>query len=138
MSVKQCLIDSRLTFLNPRVPPLSPAFSVGTWPSTCQTDTLQNIHMCLKILPLVLKFSRNSTFRLNKSRHRSKMTCNSVLVQKFNPGTGNLEWDLQAEDYDYVQEIARSGFADMLHDEERVIYTCYFNKLWISSLKFRI
>lgn len=49
------------------------------------------------------------------------MTSNAVLVQKFNPGTGNLEWDLQAEDYDYVQEIARSGFADMLHDEERVI-----------------
>ena len=45
---------------------------------------------------------------------------NNVLVQKFNPATGNLEWVLQQDDYDYVQEIARSGFADMLHDEERV------------------
>jgi len=43
-----------------------------------------------------------------------------ILVQKFNPTTGKLEWELQQEHYDYVQEIARSGFADMLHDEERV------------------
>lgn len=50
------------------------------------------------------------------------MSNNAVLVQKFNPGTGSLEWDLQAEDYDYTQEIARSGFADMLHDEERVYF----------------
>jgi hypothetical protein len=48
------------------------------------------------------------------------MSNNAILVQKFNPGTGNLEWDLQAENYDYTQEIARAGFADMLHDEERV------------------
>ena len=34
---------------------------------------------------------------------------NNVLVQKFNPATGNLEWELQRENYDYVQEIARSG-----------------------------
>lgn len=49
------------------------------------------------------------------------MSNNAILVQKFNPGTGNLEWDLQPENYDYIQEIARSGFADMLHDEERVM-----------------
>jgi len=65
-----------------------------------------------------LKLCRK-TSRFEKSRI-SKMSCNAVLVQKFNPGTGNLEWDLQAEDYDYTQEIARAGFADMLHDEERV------------------
>lgn len=75
--------------------------------------------MCLKICPHVLKFCRLS-YRLG-SRNFSKMTNKTVLVQKFNPGTGSLEWDLQAEDYDYTQEIARSGFADMLHDEERVI-----------------
>jgi hypothetical protein len=50
------------------------------------------------------------------------MSNNAVLVQKFNPGTGSLEWDLQAENYDYTQEIARAGFADMLHDEERVYF----------------
>ena len=52
-----------------------------------------------------------------------------------------MEWQLQTEDYDYTQEVARAGqfsqsislftpfssglshiegFADMLHDEERV------------------
>ena len=55
-----------------------------------------------------------------KSLHYSKMSKNAILIQKFNPGNGKLEWDLQEEDYDYTQEIARSGFADMLHDEERV------------------
>lgn len=48
------------------------------------------------------------------------MSDNSVLVQKFNPSTGKLEWELQAQNYDYLQELARAGFADMLHDEERV------------------
>lgn len=46
---------------------------------------------------------------------------NSIFVQKFCPGTGKLEWDLQPKNYDYLQEVARAGFADMLHDEERVI-----------------
>lgn len=49
-----------------------------------------------------------------------KMSENSVLVQKFNPSTGKLEWELQDQNYDYLQELARAGFADMLHDEERV------------------
>lgn len=48
------------------------------------------------------------------------MSENSVLVQKFNPSTGKLEWELQDQNYDYLQELARAGFADMLHDEERV------------------
>lgn len=57
------------------------------------------------------------------------MSHNAILVQKFNPGTGSLEWDLQAESYDYTQEIARSGFADMLHDEERNLkYNLALNK----------
>ena len=43
-----------------------------------------------------------------------------VLIQKFNPVTGMLEWELQKENYDYIQEVARAGFGDMLHDEERV------------------
>ncbi|CAG9561428.1 unnamed protein product [Danaus chrysippus] len=42
-----------------------------------------------------------------------------VFTQKRNPITGGTEWDVQHEDYDYHQEIARSAFADMLHDTER-------------------
>ncbi|KAG6446606.1 protein arginine N-methyltransferase 7 isoform X2 [Manduca sexta] len=42
-----------------------------------------------------------------------------VFTQKRNPITGSTEWDMQDEDYDYHQEIARSAFADMLHDTER-------------------
>lgn len=41
-------------------------------------------------------------------RKTAKMA-NSVLVQKFNPSTGKLEWELQKENYDFVQEIARAG-----------------------------
>ncbi|XP_049874174.1 protein arginine N-methyltransferase 7 isoform X2 [Pectinophora gossypiella] len=43
----------------------------------------------------------------------------NVFTQKRNPITGATEWDMQHEDYDYHQEIARSAFADMLHDTER-------------------
>ena len=43
-----------------------------------------------------------------------------VFVQNLNPLTGKQEWKMQAEDYDYQQEVARAGFADMLHDYERV------------------
>ncbi|XP_073946868.1 protein arginine N-methyltransferase 7-like isoform X2 [Choristoneura fumiferana] len=42
-----------------------------------------------------------------------------VFTQKRNPITGGTEWDVQHEDYDFHQEIARSAFADMLHDTER-------------------
>ena len=34
--------------------------------------------------------------------------------------TGKLDWEIQSEDYDYQQELARAGFADMLHDLDRV------------------
>lgn len=42
-----------------------------------------------------------------------------VFTQKRNPITGSTEWDVQDENYDFHQEIARAGFADMLHDTER-------------------
>ena len=35
--------------------------------------------------------------------------------------TQKMEWKNQPEDYDYQQEVARAAFADMLHDDERVI-----------------
>ena len=44
--------------------------------------------------------------------------------------TQKMEWKNQPEDYDYQQEVARAAFADMLHDDERVMmgqYTDYCN-----------
>ncbi|KAM4734820.1 protein arginine N-methyltransferase 7 [Anableps anableps] len=36
-----------------------------------------------------------------------------------NPTTGALDWVEESEEYDYHQEIARSCYADMLHDHDR-------------------
>ncbi|KAL0968259.1 hypothetical protein UPYG_G00264410 [Umbra pygmaea] len=36
-----------------------------------------------------------------------------------NPATGALDWVEESEEYDYHQEIARSSYADMLHDHDR-------------------
>lgn len=43
----------------------------------------------------------------------------SVFTKKLNFITGEYEWVIHDEDYDFHQEIARSAFADMLHDKER-------------------
>ncbi|KAK9503606.1 hypothetical protein O3M35_010131 [Rhynocoris fuscipes] len=42
-----------------------------------------------------------------------------TFVQKVNTLTGKMGWVLEDEYYDYHQEIARSMYADMLHDEDR-------------------
>lgn len=55
----------------------------------------------------------------------------STFTQKLNPITGNFEWILQNEDYDYHQEVARSSYADMLHDTER-------NKKYEAAIKVAI
>ncbi|RZC34261.1 protein arginine N-methyltransferase 7 [Asbolus verrucosus] len=55
----------------------------------------------------------------------------SIFIQKFNPITGINDWIVQQEDYDYHQEVARSSFADMLHDTER-------NQKYESALKSAI
>jgi protein arginine N-methyltransferase 7 len=44
----------------------------------------------------------------------------SIFTQNINPITGLTSWEERDPDYDYYQEIARSAFADMLHDHERV------------------
>lgn len=44
----------------------------------------------------------------------------SIFIQCLNPLTGTINWEEKDENYDYHQEIARSAFADMLHDHERV------------------
>lgn len=43
----------------------------------------------------------------------------SVFSNKVNPITGKTEWVMHDDDYDFQQEIARSSYADMLHDTER-------------------
>ncbi|XP_078684799.1 protein arginine N-methyltransferase 7-like [Branchiostoma floridae x Branchiostoma belcheri] len=42
-----------------------------------------------------------------------------VFRQTVNPTTGRTEWAAMDENYDYNQEVARSSYTDMLHDEER-------------------
>ncbi|XP_044271896.1 protein arginine N-methyltransferase 7 isoform X2 [Tribolium madens] len=55
----------------------------------------------------------------------------SIFIQKLNPMTGVNDWVVQQEDYDFHQEVARSSFADMLHDTER-------NKKYEMALKHAI
>lgn len=47
----------------------------------------------------------------------------SIFTQCLNPLTGTFTWEEKDENYDYHQEVARSAFADMLHDHERVSKT---------------
>lgn len=43
------------------------------------------------------------------------------MKQVWNAKLGTVEWQsIAADDYDFQQEIARSAFADMLHDDDRV------------------
>ncbi|XP_046582798.1 protein arginine N-methyltransferase 7-like [Haliotis rubra] len=62
------------------------------------------------------------------SRFISKM---STFVSHANPVTGKMDWIMQDENYDYHQEIARSAYADMLHDTER-------NQKYYDALKIAI
>ncbi|RXG53523.1 Protein arginine N-methyltransferase 7 [Armadillidium vulgare] len=84
-----------------------------------------------QFIPL-LKYLKNSNIILNWSwpsfsksvnLHFVSVTTNISKMQVFtpclNPVTGEKEWSLQPEDYDFKQEIARSSYADMLHDKER-------------------
>ncbi|XP_010148340.1 PREDICTED: protein arginine N-methyltransferase 7 isoform X2 [Eurypyga helias] len=43
-----------------------------------------------------------------------------IFCGRPNPTTGSMEWLEEDENYDYHQEIARSRYADMLHDKDRV------------------
>ncbi|KAG8437732.1 hypothetical protein GDO86_008444 [Hymenochirus boettgeri] len=42
-----------------------------------------------------------------------------VFCGRVNPTTGAMDWVEEDEHYDYHQEIARSSYADMLHDRDR-------------------
>ncbi|XP_011504420.1 PREDICTED: protein arginine N-methyltransferase 7 [Ceratosolen solmsi marchali] len=53
-------------------------------------------------------------------RQKYRCMCKmSIFTQNINPITGLTSWEERDPDYDYYQEIARSAFADMLHDHER-------------------
>ncbi|KAF7995961.1 hypothetical protein HCN44_007928 [Aphidius gifuensis] len=43
----------------------------------------------------------------------------SIFTRSFDPITGCSIWEEKHPDYDHHQEVARSAFADMLHDHER-------------------
>ncbi|CAH0381142.1 unnamed protein product [Bemisia tabaci] len=43
----------------------------------------------------------------------------SVFTETVNPITGACDWEMQDDEYDFHQEIARSSYADMLYDTER-------------------
>ncbi|XP_008551526.1 protein arginine N-methyltransferase 7 isoform X1 [Microplitis demolitor] len=55
---------------------------------------------------------------LNYSRY-IKLSKMSIFTQNYDPITGCSVWEEKNPDYDYHQEVARSAFADMLHDHER-------------------
>ncbi|XP_054391005.1 protein arginine N-methyltransferase 7 isoform X3 [Pongo abelii] len=42
-----------------------------------------------------------------------------IFCSRANPTTGSVEWLEEDEHYDFHQEIARSSYADMLHDKDR-------------------
>ncbi|XP_053304890.1 protein arginine N-methyltransferase 7 [Spea bombifrons] len=46
-------------------------------------------------------------------------TSMKVFCGRVNPTTGSVDWVEEDENYDYHQEIARSSYADMLHDKDR-------------------
>ena len=64
-------------------------------------------------LRLVSTFERKMTFNFN---------------QKFNPMSGQNEWQIGSEDSDEWQSVARSGFADMVNDSDR-------NRLYFKAIE---
>ena len=57
-----------------------------------------------------------------------------MFSSKLNTMTGRMDWVVLDEDYDYQQELARAGFADMLHDFERVRINLVKNKQDIPNI----
>ncbi|XP_063970018.1 protein arginine N-methyltransferase 7-like isoform X1 [Lytechinus pictus] len=67
--------------------------------------------------------TRHTLFTFQRPQlSRNYTTCRmsqAPLSSQVNPTTGALEWVVEDESYDYHQEIARSAYTDMLHDDER-------------------
>uniref|UniRef100_A0A0B6ZTI7 Protein arginine N-methyltransferase 7 n=1 Tax=Arion vulgaris TaxID=1028688 RepID=A0A0B6ZTI7_9EUPU len=53
------------------------------------------------------------------SQNQASFSESLTFLSHPNPVTGQMDWVVRHEDYDYLQEIARSGYGDMLHDEDR-------------------
>uniref|UniRef100_A0A8C0SBU8 Protein arginine N-methyltransferase n=1 Tax=Canis lupus familiaris TaxID=9615 RepID=A0A8C0SBU8_CANLF len=60
-----------------------------------------------------------------------------VFCGRANPTTGSVEWLEEDEHYDYHQEIARSSYADMLHDKDRNIKYYQGIRSAVSRMKAR-
>ncbi|GAB1597958.1 protein arginine N-methyltransferase 7-like isoform X1 [Argonauta hians] len=73
--------------------------------------------LLMSITPLLRARCRMLKCLLTSVQFRYNMS--TIFVSQFNPILGQNEWVLQDENYDYYQEIARSSYADMLHDTER-------------------
>ncbi|XP_067642449.1 protein arginine N-methyltransferase 7 [Eurosta solidaginis] len=43
----------------------------------------------------------------------------AIFTKVVNPLTGEKDWAVQSDDYDYQMELTCTGFGDMLHDRER-------------------
>ncbi|BFZ19308.1 hypothetical protein BsWGS_22346 [Bradybaena similaris] len=50
---------------------------------------------------------------------KAPLSANLTFVAHSNPVTGKMDWVVRDDNYDYLQEIARSGYGDMLHDKDR-------------------
>ncbi|XP_074603753.1 arginine methyltransferase 7 [Brevipalpus obovatus] len=61
----------------------------------------------------------SSVFSRMSSSVPGELQAKSVFTPCFNALTGGTQWRFMAEDYDYVQEIARCDYGDMLWDQER-------------------
>ena len=64
----------------------------------------------------------NPTRIKNESKRLMAKVKERMFASKINTMTGRLDWEILDEDYDYQQELVRAGFADMLHDHERVCF----------------
>ncbi|XP_045389369.1 protein arginine N-methyltransferase 7 isoform X2 [Lemur catta] len=60
-----------------------------------------------------------------------------VFCGRANPTTGSVEWLEEDEHYDYHQEIARSSYADMLHDKDRNVKYYHGIRAAVSRVKDR-
>lgn len=70
--------------------------------------------------------------RLEKSRIGKELS----FVSRLNCMTGKVEWVELPDEYDYHQEIARSAYADMLHDHDRVSCVVRVGIVIITSVIF--
>nr|XP_054525437.1 protein arginine N-methyltransferase 7 isoform X9 [Pan troglodytes] len=60
-----------------------------------------------------------------------------IFCSRANPTTGSVEWLEEDEHYDYHQEIARSSYADMLHDKDRNVKYYQGIRVAVSRVKDR-